>query len=166
MWGIYKSAFKSLPGKIANAAKGMWDGLTSAFITTLNGIIMRWNRFSLDLKFPDKIFGIPLGPLAGKGFTLETPNIPYLGGLARGGTVMPSRGGTLAVIGEAGRSERVEPLDPDGLSKRDKAMISMLTGGGSGGNTINVYPSQGMNESELASIISRQIAFQLRRGGA
>ena len=42
----------------------------------------------------------------------------------------------------------------------------LVSGGGSGGNTINVYPSQGMNESELASIISRQIAFQLRRGGA
>jgi hypothetical protein len=42
----------------------------------------------------------------------------------------------------------------------------MLAGGSGAGATINVYPSQGMNESELASIISRQIAFQLRRGGA
>jgi hypothetical protein len=32
--------------------------------------------------------------------------------------------------------------------------------------TVNVYPSQGMNESELANMVSRQIAFQLRRGGA
>jgi hypothetical protein len=45
-------------------------------------------------------------------------------------------------------------------------MIKMLSGGGGGGMTVNVYPSQGMNESELASIVSRQIAFQLRRGGA
>jgi hypothetical protein len=46
-------------------------------------------------------------------------------------------------------------------------MIQLLAGPGAGkSTTINVYPSQGMNESELASIISRQIAFQLRRGGA
>jgi hypothetical protein len=45
-------------------------------------------------------------------------------------------------------------------------MIQMLAGGGGGGMTINVYPSPGMNESELASMVSRQIAFQLRRGGA
>jgi hypothetical protein len=45
-------------------------------------------------------------------------------------------------------------------------MIQLLTGGKSGGNVFNIYPSEGMNESELASMISRQIAFQLRRGGA
>jgi hypothetical protein len=72
----------------------------------------------------------------------------------------------LARIGEAGRPERVEPLDPDGLSKRDKAMIQLLSGGAGGGTTINVYPSQGMNESELAEIVSRKIAFAMRKGAA
>jgi hypothetical protein len=73
----------------------------------------------------------------------------------------------LARIGEAGRAERVEPLDPDGLSKRDKAMIQLLSGGGAGGGTtINVYPSQGMNETELAEIVSRKIAFAMRKGAA
>lgn len=111
--------------------------------------------------------------IAGKGFTIggfkvgsfQVPKVELkLPNLAKGGIVMAQPGGTIARIAEAGRPERIEPLDPDGLSKRDKAMISMLSGGS--GNTINVYPSQGMNESELASIISRQIAFQLRRGGA
>jgi hypothetical protein len=83
---------------------------------------------------------------------------------AEGGTVRPSRYGTLAVIGEAGRSERVEPLDPDGLSKRDKAMINMMSGGGAGGPTINVYPSEGMDERQLAAVVSRQLAFQMRKG--
>jgi hypothetical protein len=79
---------------------------------------------------------------------------------------MPSAGGTLAQIAEGGRPERVEPLDPDGLSKRDKAMIQLLAGGAGGGPVINVYPSQGMDETELAEIVSRKIAFAMRRGAA
>jgi hypothetical protein len=74
---------------------------------------------------------------------------------------MPTAGGTLAVIGEAGQSERVEPLDANGLSKRDKALISFM---GGTGTTINVYPSEGMNEQELAKKVSRELAYQLRRG--
>jgi hypothetical protein len=70
----------------------------------------------------------------------------------------------MAVIGEGGRSERVEPLDKDGLSTRDKAMIRLLSGGAGGGSTINVYPSAGMNERELAELVSRRLAFELRRG--
>jgi hypothetical protein len=85
--------------------------------------------------------------------------------MAEGGVVKPSRYGTLAVIGEAGRSERVEPLDPNGLSNRDKAMINMMSGGGGGGGpTINVYPSEGMDERQLAAVVSRQLAFQMRKG--
>jgi hypothetical protein len=83
---------------------------------------------------------------------------------AEGGIVRPSRYGTLAVIGEAGRSERIEPLDPDGLSVRDRAIIRELSGGG-GGATINVYPSPGMDEEELAEMVSRKLAYQSRRGG-
>jgi hypothetical protein len=85
--------------------------------------------------------------------------------MAEGGVVKPSRYGTLAVIGEAGRSERVEPLDPNGLSNRDKAMINMMSGGAGGaGPTINVYPSEGMDERQLAAVVSRQLAFQMRKG--
>ena len=71
----------------------------------------------------------------------------------------------LARIGEAGRAERIEPLDANGLSKRDKAIITMLSGGG-GGINITVNPSPGMDEVELASLVSRQLALQLRRGAA
>ena len=85
-------------------------------------------------------------------------------GLAKGGTVMPRAGGTLATIAEAGRPERVEPLDPDGLSKRDKAMIQFLNNGNAGGISITVNPSAGMDETELAGVISRRLAYELRRG--
>lgn len=88
--------------------------------------------------------------------------------LARGGIVRPSRfgGGTIVEVAEAGRPERVEPLDPSGMSKRDRAMIDYLTGGQTSGTTINVYPSAGMDERDLAAKVSRVIAQQMRKGGA
>lgn len=151
---------KQLPGKIATAAAGLFNGVKDSFKSAINFIIGKWNNFSLGLTFPKSVFGIPLGPLAGKGFTLNTPDIPPL---AKGGIIPATSGGMLARIGEAGRPERVEPLDPDGLSKRDKAMIGLLSGNGM---TVNVYPSPGMDERELAALVSRQIAYSLRKGAA
>ena len=143
---------KSIGGAI-DFVKGLFSGITSAFQTVLQKFKDFWNS-----------------TIGGKGF--KAPK--WLGGwefripnLAQGGVVMPSMGGTLARIGEAGRPERVEPLDPDGLSTRDRAIISMLAGNSGGsGTTINVYPSAGMNERELANLVSKQLAYQLRKGAA
>ena len=151
------SFITTLPSRIASAARGMWDGIKNAFKDAINWIISGWNK--LQFKIP----GFKIGPIGYNGFTLGLPPIPAL---AKGGTVMPSAGGTLAQIGEAGRAERVEPLDPNGLSKRDKAMIETLAGGKGSGINITINPSAGMDERELASIVSRQIAFQLRKGAA
>jgi hypothetical protein len=85
-------------------------------------------------------------------------------GLAEGGTVMPSRGGSLVNVAEAGQAERIEPLDENGLSKRDKVLIAALSSGSGSGSTINVYPSAGMNERDLADMVSRRIAFEIRKG--
>jgi len=143
---------KSIGGAI-DFVKGLFSGITSAFQTVLQKFKDFWNT-----------------TIGGKGF--KAPK--WLGGwefkipnLAQGGVVMPSMGGTLARIGEAGRPERVEPLDSDGLSTRDRAIISMLAGNSGGsGTTINVYPSAGMNERELANLVSKQLAYQLRKGAA
>ncbi len=155
---------KGLPAKISAATKGMWDGIKTAFKGAINFVINGWNK--LRFKLPDfaglKIAGKTIIP----GFTGPSLGVPYIQPLALGGTVMPSASGTMALIGEAGRPERVEPLDPDGLSKRDKAIISMLAGNGAGGATINVYPSAGMNERELANLVSKQLAYQMRKGAA
>lgn len=87
--------------KIGGAARGMWDGITSAFRGAINAIIGGWNRLS---------FGIPrisAGPIHYGGFSMHPPQIPYL---AKGGV---TTGPTLAMIGEAGR-EAVIPLDRAG----------------------------------------------------
>lgn len=136
-------------------------GIANFFIMGINGAIDGWNGFVSKLVVPD---WVPL--IGGKsGAYLRINRIPTLKVIdfAKGGTVPAQPGGMLARIGEAGRPERIEPLDPDGLSKRDKAMIAMLAGNG-GGATINVYPSPGMNETELAKKISREMALQMRRG--
>jgi murein DD-endopeptidase MepM/ murein hydrolase activator NlpD len=73
--------------------------------------------------------------------------------LARGGVVNPSTGGTLAVIGEAGRRERVEPLDRQGLSARDRAIIAQLAGTSQGTMSVRVF----IGETELTSMIRTEI---------
>lgn len=163
VFDVIVSFIAGLGARLAKGAGNIWgwltDGLKGAVnlvINLLNVLIRAMNKISF--KIPD-VIGVP-----GRG-TQFGINIPQIPNFALGGVVNPSLGGTIARIGEAGRPERVEPLDPDGLSKRDKAMIQLLSGG-SGGNTINVYPSPGMNESELASMVSRQIAFQMRKGGS
>lgn len=159
----FVSFIKGILSVIVGAFKigNIWGFLSDGFKNTINKVIGWWNNFKLELRIPSnkatKLFGID-----GAGFTIDTPNLPFL---AKGGIVLPSSGGTLAMIGEAGRPERVEPLDPDGLSKRDKAMISMLAGP-AGGINITVNPSHGMDERELAALVSRQLAFQLRKGAA
>lgn len=93
-----------LPPKIANVARGMWDGISQAFKDAINTIIRGWNS----LKFT--VPSIDLGPL-GKigGFTVGTPNIPLL----HTGGVVPGIPGTdvLAML-QAG--ERVLPSGSDG----------------------------------------------------
>jgi len=103
---------KSLPGRIATAARGMWDGIKNSFRGAINWIIARWNNLSFSLPS----VSIPgIGDVGG--MRLDTPNIPML---AKGGVVT---GPTLAMIGEAG-PEAVVPLDR--YRSADKPMVVQL----------------------------------------
>ena len=158
-FSMFVNATKAATENIKNIFKGVIRFIGGLFVGLINGFIDGWNAVSKRLAFKLPAW---LG-----GFTLQLPQIKripdLLANLAKGGVVPATPGGMLARIGEAGRPERVEPLDPDGLSKRDKAMIDRLSGGG-GGATINVYPSPGMDERELAEMVSRKLAYQMRRG--
>ena len=164
--GTVATWFSGLPAKITGWAAGIWDGMASSLRSTLKSITDGWNSLSFTLGPVDSnVLTEALG-IAGRSLTISTPDIrpAFLYG-AKGGTFSATRGGIPTILAEAGRDERVEPLDPDGLSRRDKAMINYLTGGNmGGGTTINVYPSPGMDERELAEKVSRELAFMMRRG--
>lgn len=111
---------------VTNAGRAALDGIKSAVNVVIDAInwVIKGINWAIDLanKLP--------GP--------DIPNIPSIPRLARGGVVSPQGGGTLAMIAEAGHPERVEPLDPSGLSARDRALIDRLTTAGSGAN-VTVY---------------------------
>lgn len=76
---------------------------------------------------------------------------------ALGGTFSPVPGGQMTLIAEAGKAERVEPLDRHGLSARDRALIDYLSGNKAGtGTNVNVQVLIG--ERELVNIIDTRIS--------
>jgi hypothetical protein len=147
---------KGIPKRFTDNLKGLWDGIAGGLRVAWEQAKAWWNS-----------------NVGGKGFTIggfkigsfQVPKVDIrIPKLAEGGVIPATPGGMLATIGEAGRPERVEPLDANGLSKRDKAMIDYM--GGGSGTTINVYPSAGMDERELADLVSRKLAQTMRRGAA
>jgi hypothetical protein len=172
-WELGKGVFntivefiKGLGGRIASVASGMWDGLKGGLSSVLSfinkgiNIILKGVNLLIDgLNAVNPFDDIPKIPLLNENVKL-----------ARGGVVRPTPGGTHAIIGEAGRPERVEPLDRNGLSVRDKAIIlalaEQMNGKSSGAKapTIIVNPSQGMDEVELSYQISRRMAATMKRG--
>jgi phage-related protein len=157
-WDAAFAAFGKAGEGFLNAFRAIGRAAGAVINGVINGFIDAWNGFADRFKFK-------LPQWLGGG-EVSLPRINWRANflqLAKGGIVPSTPGGMLAVIGEAGRKERVEPLDPDGLSRRDKAMIDMLSGGGRG-TTINVYPSPGMDERELADMVSRRLAYEMRRG--
>ena len=155
--GFFEDAWNG----VVDFFKGFVNFLIGLFEGFINFVIDGLNSFTKPLR--DAIGG--LGDLLGMEIAIGVIPRVKLPRLAKGGVVSPSVGGSLVNVAEAGRPERIEPLDENGMSKRDKAMIAALSGGGGGGVNITVNPSPGMNETELANIVSRQLAFQLRAGG-
>jgi len=125
--------FTGIGDKIDRATKGMWDGIWQAFRSVINTLIRGWN--SLKFTMPQ----IDLGPL-GKvgGFTIGTPNIPYL---HRGGIVPGLPGSDVPAILQAG--EQVIP--------RNKA------GGGDVHIHIGTFVGSGADIDRLADLIAQRM---------
>jgi hypothetical protein len=163
IFGFFKNVFDKVSGffkGVMNTLIGFAEGFINFFIDGLNLIIGAINK--LKIPIPEIVRGV-FGGAKELGFNIAPVQRVRLSRLAEGGIIQPTPGGIAAIIGEGGRAERVEPLDKDGLSVRDRAIIAQLSGGGA---TINVYPSAGMDERELAELVSRRLAFELRRGAA
>lgn len=92
-----------LPGRLAGKFSGMWDGIKTAFRSAVNAVIRGWNG----LQFTLPGVSTPFGTVGG--FTIGTPNIPYL---AQGGLITAPM---LAWVGDnkgagSGDPEIVAPL--------------------------------------------------------
>jgi phage-related protein len=181
IWNGFINGITNAINGIVGFFKGAWDGVTNFFKGFINGMIGMVEGFvnffidginniigalsTLKIEIPD---WVPL--VGGQTWGINIPKIPRLKlpRLALGGVVSPSPGGSLVNIAEAGKPERVEPLDSNGMSKRDKAIMDMMAsqnqGGGGGGISITVNPGPKMDEVELASMVSRRLAFELRKG--
>lgn len=111
-------AVKGLPGKIAGAAKGMFDGIKDAFRDAINFVINGWNGLHFSIPGFD-----PPGP--GPKFGGVNIGVPHIPTLAKGGTVS---GAGSWITGEAGPElntsdgsghVRVQPLtDADRVGAR------------------------------------------------
>ena len=78
--------------------------------------------------------------------------------LAKGGMVRATPGGVMSLLAEGGKHERVEPLDSQGLSARDKALISEMAakfggGAGGGGTVVRVY----IGDRELSDLVRYEV---------
>lgn len=136
--------FDGLPGRISRMASGMWSGISGAFRGMVNSIIGMWNGLSFSLPSVN----VPgIGQVGG--FTLSTPNIPYL---AKGGIVKARPGGTLAVLGEAGRDEAVVPLPAGGRF-----------GGGGGPEEIHARIDLALDGKVIQTVL---LKHKRRMGGA
>lgn len=132
---------------IRGIVSGVWNGLAAGVTGVINGVIDGVNTV---IGFVNHVIDIA-NKLPGP----DIGNIGTIPHLADGGIIAPVPGGQAAVLAEAGRPERVEPLDKDGLSKRDREIIKALSTstGGNGNTTVNVF----IGQEKLDAIIETKI---------
>jgi tape measure domain-containing protein len=97
--------FTKMPGRIASAASGMWDGVKNAFRSAVNWIIGAWNGLNFSIHIPKVHIKGTNVDIGGGEIGFGVPTIPML---ANGGIVT---GPTIAMLGEGGHPEAIIPLN-------------------------------------------------------
>ena len=164
---IFAEVFKAVFKGISIVVKGVLNGLLISLEAVLNFIIAAINLLMSGINLV--LDGIRTATFGAVDIKLEPLKAVKLTRLAKGGTVMPSPGGSIVNIAEAGKPERVVPLDSNGLSAGDKAVLgaikNMSNTTDSGSNIeVNVYAAEGMSVKDLAAEVSRQLMFSMRKG--
>lgn len=104
-----------LPGRLAGKFSGMWDGIKVAFKSAVNAVIRGWNGLQFSLPGVKTPFGT-VG-----GFTIGTPDIPYL---AQGGLVTAP---LLAWVGDNRGASSGDPEVVAPLSKLAPMLVEALS---------------------------------------
>lgn len=174
---------------LVNGIVGIWNGIIGAFqavFTAISGFFTGFINFGIGvfegfINFILSGINLLLGGLNAMldgvaavtfgAVQLHVNPIPmvHIPRLAKGGVVNPSPGGSLVNVAEAGKPEKVTPLDSNGLSAGDRAVLDAINGSGTTNNTgvnITVNASEGMDVNALAAEVGRKLAFQMRKGAA
>jgi hypothetical protein len=168
IWNGLVGAFQAVFGFISGLFTGFINfgiGIFEGFINfILSGINLLLGGLNMML---DGIAAITFGAVDINISPIPMVHIPRL---AKGGVVSPSPGGSLVNVAEAGKPEKVTPLDSNGLSAGDRAVLDAINGTGSASNStgvnITVNASEGMDVNALAAEVGRKLAFQMRKGAA
>lgn len=128
--GVFTGNWEKAWNGIVDIFEGLWNGIGGIFKGVLNGVIDLINGFLGTLNE----VGNFVSDVTGGAIDISVGKIPHL---ADGATVKPRRGGTLAVLAEAGRPESVVDT---GLMNR--ALEEGLSGGRASSVVQNIYPQQ------------------------
>src|SRR5690606_5906969 len=145
---------------IVGIFEGIWNTIVGIVEGVINGVIDLINGFLGGLNK----MGEWLDDISGGSVGFEIGTIGHVSfdaaKFAEGGIVPSSNGGTLGVIGEAGRDEAVIPLPDDWRSNG-------LAGLGSDGPVvqIDVHSAPGMDETVVGQTAGASAAYQLSMVG-
>jgi phage-related protein len=172
-WENIRSGIESAWNSVAGVVGGVWNGIKDAIVQPIIDAYNALTGWIGDIKSLvqgawDTISGIVSNintAISGAADAISEANTlslgannPFAPATATGGVFRPTPGGQLRTIAEAGQSERVEPLDPRGLSVRDLAWVDQLIAarseGGSGGD---VYVTVKIGDQELVGLIDTQV---------
>jgi len=148
------SYFTNLPRRIKSATSGMWNGVKDSFRSAINWLIRKWNNFQLRIAIPSNFLTRAAG-LAGKGFTVNTPNIPTL---AVGTDLVKNDG-----LAQLHKGEKVVPADVAGGGYTGDGGSG---GGGSSGNNIHVENLIVREEADIEKIAQRLLNLQQDKNAA
>lgn len=122
-------------------------------ITRVVDAIKAFNRTPIAPK--GGLGGMGGGMSSVSGFDINRGSTTYVPGMANGGIVLPTPGGTLAIIGEAGQSEAVIPLD----------RLDSMMGRGGGNISITVNAGMGADGQDIGRKIVDEIIRYERSSG-
>ena len=132
-----------------NVLAGALEAVANVFQRVID-VINAFNRTSVAPKT------LPGGGMTSvSGFEINRGTQTYVPGFAEGGIVLPTPGGTLAIIGEAGQSEAVIPLD----------RLDAMMGRGSGNISITVNAGMGTDGQDVGRKIVDEIIRYERASG-
>jgi len=149
--GVFTGNWEQAWQGVQDIFSGIWEGIRNIAVGVINGIIDLINGFIGGLNG----FGGFLSDLTGGAVGIDIGTIPHL---AQGATVQPRRGGTLAVLAEAGRPESV--VDTGLLN----AALENGIAGSRSGPLVVVNPGPGMDEQVIGVVAAREISWQMGGG--